>query len=173
MVDLVRLDAAAERLANGGRTVVHVARAGRVEGLIAIADAPRPTSAAAVAALKQRGVQVAMLTGDNRATAERIGQELGVSMVLAEVLPGQKAEQVKGLQAQGKKVGMVGRRHQRCPRPYAGRCRFRYRCGHRRGDGERRRGAHEERPVRCGGRHWALASDAAQDASEPVVGSRL
>jgi Cu2+-exporting ATPase len=107
-VDLMGLEAEAERLAGGGRTVVHVARAGKLEGLIAIADAPRPTSAAAVAALKQRGVQVAMLTGDNRATAERIGQELGVSMVLAEVLPGQKAEQVKALQAQGKKVGMVG-----------------------------------------------------------------
>ena len=107
-VDLMGLEAQAERLADGGRTVVHVARAGKLEGLIAIADAPRPTSAAAVAALKQRGVEVAMLTGDNRATAERIGRELGVSMVLAEVLPGQKAEQVKALQAQGKKVGMVG-----------------------------------------------------------------
>jgi P-type Cu2+ transporter len=107
-VDLAGLEAGAERLASGGRTVVHVARGGKLWGLIAIADAPRPTSAAAVGALKARGVEVAMLTGDNRATAERIGKELGVSMVLAEVLPGQKAEQVKGLQAKGKKVGMVG-----------------------------------------------------------------
>ena len=107
-VDLAGMEGAAERLAGGGRTVVHVARGGQLWGLIAIADAVRPTSAAAVAALRERGVEVAMLTGDNRATAERIGQELGVSMVLAEVLPGQKAEQVKALQAQGKKVGMVG-----------------------------------------------------------------
>ena len=107
-VDLSGLEAAAERLAAGGRTVVHVARGGRLWGLIAIADAPRPTSAAAVAALRERGVEVVMLTGDNRATAERVGKELGVSMVLAEVLPGQKAEQVKALQAKGKKVGMVG-----------------------------------------------------------------
>jgi Cu2+-exporting ATPase len=107
-VDLAGLEAAAERLASGGRTVVHAARGGKLWGLIAIADAVRPTSAAAVKALRGRGVQVAMLTGDNRATAERVGEELGVSMVLAEVLPGQKAEQVKTLQAKGKKVGMVG-----------------------------------------------------------------
>ena len=107
-VDLAGLEAAAERMAGGGRTVVHVARGGKLWGLVAIADAARPTSAAAIAALKERGVEVAMLTGDNRATAERIGGELGVSMVLAEVLPGQKAEQVKSLQAKGKKVGMVG-----------------------------------------------------------------
>jgi Cu2+-exporting ATPase len=88
--------------------VVHVARGGKLWGLVAIADAPRPTSAAAVAALRERGVEVAMLTGDNRATAERVGKELGVSLVLAEVLPGQKADQVKALQAKGKKVGMVG-----------------------------------------------------------------
>ncbi|MCD6041367.1 MAG: copper-translocating P-type ATPase [Burkholderiales bacterium] len=107
-VDLAGLEAAAERMAGGGRTVVHVARGGRLWGLIAIADAARATSAAAIKALRERGVEVAMLTGDNRATAERVGAELGVSMVLAEVLPGQKAEQVKALQAKGKKVGMVG-----------------------------------------------------------------
>jgi Cu2+-exporting ATPase len=107
-VDMSGLETEAERLASGGRTVVHVARGGKLLGLIAIADAPRPTSAAAVKALRERGVEVAMLTGDNRATAERVGRELGVTTVLAEVLPGQKAEQVKTLQGQGKKVGMVG-----------------------------------------------------------------
>jgi Cu2+-exporting ATPase len=107
-VDLAGLEAAAERMASGGRTVVHAARGGKLWGLIAIADAARPTSAAAVKALRERGVEVAMLTGDNRATAERVGKELGVSMVLAEVLPGQKAEQVRALQAKGKKVAMVG-----------------------------------------------------------------
>lgn len=107
-VDLAGLEAAAERMASGGRTVVHVARGGKLWGLIAIADAARPTSAAAVKALRERGVEVAMLTGDNRATAERVGKELGVSMVLAEVLPGQKAEQIKAMQAKGKRVAMVG-----------------------------------------------------------------
>ena len=107
-VDMAGLETEAERFASGGRTVVHVARGGKLLGLIAIADAPRPTSAAAVKALRERGVEVAMLTGDNRATAERVARELGVTTVLAEVLPGQKADEVKALQAKGRKVGMVG-----------------------------------------------------------------
>ncbi|KAB2943579.1 MAG: heavy metal translocating P-type ATPase [Hyphomicrobium sp.] len=105
---LGELAAEARRLQGAGRTVVHVARAGKVIGLIAIADAPRPTAAATVAQLRERGVQVAMLTGDNAGTAERIARDLGVDIVLADVLPGQKAEKVKELQGQGKKVGMVG-----------------------------------------------------------------
>ena len=87
---------------------MHVARAGKVIGLIAIADAPRATAAATVAKLRERGVQVAMLTGDNAGTAQRIAREIGIDIVLADVLPGQKAGKVKELQAQGKKVGMVG-----------------------------------------------------------------
>jgi Cu2+-exporting ATPase len=87
---------------------VHVARGGKVIGLIAIADAPRPTAAAAVAKLRERGVQVAMLTGDNAGTAQRIARELGIEMVLADVLPGQKSAKVKELQQQGRRVGMVG-----------------------------------------------------------------
>jgi Cu2+-exporting ATPase len=98
----------ARRLQGAGRTVVHVARAGKVIGLIAIADAPRPTAAATVARLRERGVKVAMLTGDNAGTARRIAQELGIDIVLADVLPGQKAAKIKELQGQGNKVGMVG-----------------------------------------------------------------
>ncbi len=107
-VDLGNLVGEAARLASGGRTVVHVARAGRLIGLIAIADKPRPTSSATVAALQAARVKVAMLTGDNQATAERIGRELKIDIVLADVLPGQKVEKVKELQAQGHRVGMVG-----------------------------------------------------------------
>ena len=107
-IDLGALDAEAERLKGEGRTVVHVAKGGRMLGLIAIADAPRPSAMAAVAKLRERGVEVAMLTGDNEGTARRIAAELGIDMVLADVLPGQKAEKVKELQAKGKKVGMVG-----------------------------------------------------------------
>jgi Cu2+-exporting ATPase len=107
-VDMAGLAPQAERLQGEGKTVVHVARGGKLVGLIAIADAPRPTSAAMVRRMRERGVQVAMLTGDNRATAERIGQELGIDTVIADVLPGEKADRIKGLQAQGKKVGMVG-----------------------------------------------------------------
>ena len=102
------LDAEATRLQGDGRTVVHVAQAARVIGLIAIADAIRPTSKAAVAKLRERKIEVVMLTGDNLATATRIAADLGIDKVLADVLPGQKAEKVKALQATGKKVGMVG-----------------------------------------------------------------
>ncbi|WP_447954006.1 heavy metal translocating P-type ATPase [Sphingopyxis chilensis] len=98
----------AEQLKGAGRTVVHVARGGEFLGLIAIADAARPTAKATVAALRERGVKVAMLTGDNAGTAKRIADELGIDIVLADVLPGQKADKVKELQAQGQRVGMVG-----------------------------------------------------------------
>jgi len=107
-VDLAGLDATARELQGAGRTVVHVAQDRWLMGLFAIADAVRPTSVAAIRALRERGVQVVMLTGDNRETGERIGRELGIDRVLAEVLPGQKAEKIRELQAQGKKVGMVG-----------------------------------------------------------------
>jgi len=107
-VGLAELAAEAARLQGGGRTVVHVARGGRLIGLIAIADAVRPTSKATIAKLQERGVKVAMITGDNQATAERIGKELGIDIVLADVLPGQKASKIKELQTQGHKVAMVG-----------------------------------------------------------------
>jgi len=107
-VDLNGLEAQSLTLQGQGRTVVHVAHGGRLVGLIAIADAVRPSSAATIRALHGKGVQVAMLTGDNRATAERIARELGIDIVFADVLPGEKAAKVKELQAQGKKVGMVG-----------------------------------------------------------------
>ena len=107
-LSLGTLEAQATRLQGDGRTVVHVSQAAKVIGLIAIADAIRPTSKAAVARLRQRNIEVVMLTGDNAATAKRIAADLGIDSVLADVLPAQKAEKVKQLQATGKKVGMVG-----------------------------------------------------------------
>jgi Cu2+-exporting ATPase len=107
-IDFVDLAEKAEFLKGAGRTVVHVARAGKLLGLVAIADAPRPTAKATIARLRERGVRVAMLTGDNVGTAQRIGDDLGIDIVLADVLPGQKADKIKELQAQGLKVGMVG-----------------------------------------------------------------
>ena len=98
----------AEELKGAGRTVVHVAHQGVLIGLIAIADAPRPTAMAAIGKLHEKGIDVAMLTGDNEGTARRVAEELGIDIVLADVLPGQKADKVKELQAQGKRVGMVG-----------------------------------------------------------------
>lgn len=107
-IDLGELGAKSEELQGAGRTVVHLAVDGKLVGLIAIADAVRPTAVEAVKALRARGVEVAMLTGDNKGTAERIAKSLGIDSVLADVLPGNKASKVKELQAQGKKVGMVG-----------------------------------------------------------------
>ena len=107
-VDPGRLASRGDELAATGRTVVWAAVDGRAVGLIGIADAARPTSAAAVAALKDAGAQVVMLTGDNKATAQRIAAQLGVDTVIAEVLPGDKAAKVASLQAGGKKVAMVG-----------------------------------------------------------------
>jgi Cu2+-exporting ATPase len=107
-IEIGELKRDAVRLQGAGRTVVHLARDNMILALIAIADKPRPTAAATIKQLQARGVQVAMITGDNQGTAERIGRELGIDIVLADVLPGQKASKVKALQAQGKKVGMVG-----------------------------------------------------------------
>jgi P-type Cu2+ transporter len=107
-VNMAGLEDQASRLQGAGQTVVHVAHGGQLVGVIAIADALRPTSAAMVQRMRERGVEVAMLTGDNRATAERIARKIGIETVLADVLPGQKADQIKALQARGRKVGMVG-----------------------------------------------------------------
>jgi Cu2+-exporting ATPase len=107
-VALGGLQDAGERLKGAGRTVVHVASDGAMIGLIAIADATRPTSVATVAALRDRGIKVAMITGDNVGTAQRVADELGIDIVLADVLPGNKAAKVRELQEQGHRVGMVG-----------------------------------------------------------------
>lgn len=98
----------AEVLKGEGHTVTYVARASQLVGLVAVADAPRPTSAATIAKLHELGVRVAMLTGDNAGTARRIAGLLGIDIILADVLPGQKADKIKELQSQGFKVGMVG-----------------------------------------------------------------
>lgn len=107
-IDLLALGERAEALKGQGRTVIHVARSGKLLGLIAIADTPRPTAVATIAKLHDQGVRVAMLTGDNAGTAKRIADTLGIDIVLADVLPAQKAEKIKELQGQGLKVGMVG-----------------------------------------------------------------
>ena len=107
-ISLGGLSARADKLAATGQTVVHVAVDGSAVGLIAIADAVRETAAEAIAALKELGIRSVMLTGDNHPTAERIAATLGIDEVLAEVLPGDKAAKVAELQAQGRKVAMVG-----------------------------------------------------------------
>jgi Cu+-exporting ATPase len=98
----------AAALARGGATPMYVVVGDELAGLIAVADTVRPESQAAVEQLKALRLDVWMLTGDKRATAEAIAREVGIDHVLAEVLPDQKAGKVKELQAQGKVVAMVG-----------------------------------------------------------------
>ncbi|MCI4371824.1 MAG: HAD-IC family P-type ATPase, partial [Thermoplasmata archaeon] len=81
---------------------------GRLGGIVAVADTLKPHAADAVRALKSMGIEVLMMTGDNRRTAEAIARQAGIERVIAEVLPGQKAERIKELQAEGKVVAMVG-----------------------------------------------------------------
>jgi P-type Cu2+ transporter len=88
--------------------VVWAAIDSRPAGLLAIADAPRDTARAAVAAVRELDVAPVMLTGDNRATAERVAAAVGIDEVLAEVLPGEKADRVARLQSEGRRVAMVG-----------------------------------------------------------------
>ena len=107
-VHLGALGTRRDELAATGRTAVFVAVDGRAVAVIAMADAPRATAAAAVAALHGAGVRVIMLTGDNQATAQRIADQLGIDDVIAEVLPGDKASKVAELQRAGRRVAMVG-----------------------------------------------------------------
>lgn len=97
-----------ERLEYLGKTAVWLAVDGEIKGLMGIADAIKPTSTQAVRALQKLGLEVVMLTGDNRRTAESIAREVGIKRVLAEVRPDQKAATVQALQAEGKIVAMVG-----------------------------------------------------------------
>ena len=107
-VPLDGFDAVAEGLAQAGKTPLYFAGDGRMLGVVAVADTPKPTSAEAVRAFQAMGIDVVMLTGDNRRTAEAVGRQLGVNRVVAEVLPQDKEKTVAELQAQGKRVAMVG-----------------------------------------------------------------
>jgi len=107
-LDLTPVQVSADALADQGKTLMFVARSGKIIGLTALADTLKEHSKEAVAELKQMGLEVVMLTGDNQQTAQAISRQLHLDRVLAEVLPQDKTEQIKKLQSEGKKVAMVG-----------------------------------------------------------------
>jgi Cu+-exporting ATPase len=96
------------RFEESGKTAVLVSVAGRIAGIIAIADTVKETTPEAISDLKEMGLSVAMITGDNRRTAEAVGQQVGISRIIAEVLPEDKEQEVKSLQAAGAVVAFVG-----------------------------------------------------------------
>ncbi len=107
-IDTEALDAQKNQLEASGKTVVWIAVDGKIEGLMGIADALKPSSIQAVRSLKKLGLDVIMLTGDNHQTANTIAREAGITRVIAEVRPDQKAKQIAALQANGRIVAMVG-----------------------------------------------------------------
>lgn len=102
------LDRDAERLRAEAKTALYVAADGRMLGLIAVADRIRPTAKSAISALHDLGIRVLLLTGDSRATADAVARTLGIDEVRAEVLPGDKAAEIKRLEGGGRRVAMVG-----------------------------------------------------------------
>jgi Cu+-exporting ATPase len=107
-IDVSGLEGEAEELARQGKTVIYLAREGELLGMIAVADSLKPMAREAVSELRKLGVEVAMISGDRRATAEAVARQLGVDSVYAEVLPADKAAEVGRLQSAGRVVAMVG-----------------------------------------------------------------
>lgn len=104
----ITLEKESDRLAGEGKTPMYVSIDGNLAGIIAVADVMKTSSKRAIELLHKMGIEVAMITGDNRRTAEAIAKQVGIDRVLAEVLPQDKADEVKKLQEEGKKVAMVG-----------------------------------------------------------------
>jgi len=107
-ISLENLESTSNKLAEEGKTPMYVAIDNKIAGIIAVADTVKENSKRAIEKLHQMGIEVAMITGDNRRTAEAIAKQVGIDRTLAEVLPQDKANEVKKLQSEGKKVAMVG-----------------------------------------------------------------
>ncbi len=122
-VDTSALDTAAEELRQEGATAIYVALDGMAAGILAIADPIKATTPSAVAALKEAGIRVVMLTGDNKTTANAVAQKLGITDVESEVLPEDKGSVVKRFRESGTRRRHGGRRRQRCACACRGRCR--------------------------------------------------
>ena len=107
-ISLAELETESDRLASEGKTPMYVVIDGKLSGIVAVADVVKESSCAAIERLRKMGVEVAMITGDNKKTAAAIARQVGIDKVLAEVLPQDKSDEVKKLQAGGRKVAMVG-----------------------------------------------------------------
>ena len=107
-IDVSPLSETSDQLAYDGKTPMYMAIDGQLAGIIAVADTVKESSKKAIETLHQMGIKVAMITGDNQKTADAIARQVGIDLVLAEVLPADKANEVKKLQETGVKVGMVG-----------------------------------------------------------------
>jgi Cu+-exporting ATPase len=107
-IPLGSLESESDRLAEEGKTPMYVVTGGKLDGMIAVADVVKPSSAEAIRVLREMGVEVAMITGDNKKTADAIARQVGIDRVLAEVMPQDKSNEVKKLQGEGRLVAMVG-----------------------------------------------------------------
>ncbi len=107
-ISLENLETTSDRLAGEGKTPMYIAIDNKIAGIIAVADTVKANSKKAIDRLHRMGIEVAMITGDNKRTADAIAKQVGIDRILAEVLPQDKANEVKKLQAEGKKVAMVG-----------------------------------------------------------------
>lgn len=108
VISLEELESHSDRLASEGKTPMYIAMNKKISGIIAVADVVKESSERAIKKLQSMGIEVAMITGDNVRTANSIAKQVGIHRVIAEVLPGDKSDEVKKLQLEGKKVAMVG-----------------------------------------------------------------
>ena len=108
LIEVMNLGAESDRLANEGKTPMYIAIDNELEGIIAVADTVKPSSKEAIENIHKMGIKVAMITGDNKKTADAIAKQVGIDIVLSEILPEDKANEVKKLQDKGSKVTMVG-----------------------------------------------------------------
>ena len=167
------LDRRIEEWEGLGKTVILAAFDGSVAGALAVADALKATTPAAIAAFKAMGLGVMMITGDDKRTARALASEAGIDRVAAEVLPQDKAREIKKLQASGEVVAFVGDGIERRPCPGPGGRGHRHRERDRRCHRERRDSAHKGRSDRCGDCHPARPQGNGPDQAELLLGFRL
>ena len=156
-IDTTRWDERADSWRGEAKTVVFFAVDGTAAGLAAVADPVKESTPEAIAALKASGIRIVMLTGDSKRTAEAVARQLGIDEALAEVLPADKADHVKRLQAAGRKVAMAGDGINDAPALAQADVGIAMGTGHRHRDGERRRDAGQRRPARHRARRSTLS----------------